>query len=73
MKIDDLIKDLNYAKKQSGNLNIYVEVNADENCPTCGQSETHIYDGFPDHTVIMNIDSIPTFAIVAERDALRQK
>lgn len=72
MKIDDLIENLQTARKTwKANLDIYLEVNADEKCPTCGEPETHIYDGFPDRTEVMSIDSKPTFAIVATRDSER--
>ena len=72
MKIDDLIEKLQTAKKTwKGNLDIYLEINYDEDCPTCGESESHIIDGFPIRTEVMSIDSIATFAIVATRDAER--
>lgn len=74
MKIDDLIKSLRTAKKTwKANLDIYLEVNEDTDCPTCGQSQLHIYDGFPDHNVVMSINDLPTFAIVAKRDSERKK
>jgi len=70
MKIDDLIEKLQVAKKtRKANLNIYLEVNEDVDCPMCGEPETHVYDGFPDHTSVMSINGKPTFCIVAKRDS----
>lgn len=77
MKIDDLIKDLQTVKKAwskdgaTGNLDVYIEINEDIDCPTCGEPESHIYDGFPNHTTVMSIDSIATFVISAERNSER--
>lgn len=73
MKIDDLVQKLQVAKKTWGNLDIYLEVNEDEDCPTCGGVNSHIYDGFPVRTDVMSINSISTFAIVAVRDSERPK
>ena len=71
MKVDDLIEKLQVAKKTLGNLDIYLEVNYDEDCITCGEPQSHIVDGFPDRTEVMNINGISTFAIVAKRDSER--
>jgi len=72
MKIDDLIEKLQTAKKTwKANLDIYLEVNEDVDCPSCGSAESHIYDGFPDRTEVMSINNKPTFAIVATRNSER--
>ena len=77
MKIDELIKHAEIVKKAwskdgaTGNLDVYIEVNEDINCPTCGEPETHIYDGFPEHTTVKSINSIATFVISARRDSDR--
>ncbi len=77
MKIDDLIKALETAKKTWNNnldiYDIYIEIDEDEDCPTCGEPQTHIYDAFAEKTEVMSVDSIPTFTIFANRDAERQK
>lgn len=71
MKIDDLIKDLEEARKVYGNLDIYAEMNFDEDCSECGEPKSHIYDGFSAYGEAANIDGKPTFAIITTRDSER--
>ena len=74
MKIDDLIEKLQKARKTwKANLDIHIEVNEDKDCPTCGEPETYIYDGFPDRTGILSINSKPTFIITATKDSEREE
>lgn len=71
MKIDDLIKNLQTAKKNHGNLDIYLEVNEEIDCLTCGEPKLYIYEGFGDNATAMSISGILTFCIEAKRDSDR--
>ena len=46
MKITEAIESLNKILKDKGNLEIYLDIQKETTCATCGEPKSHTYDGF---------------------------